>query len=79
MISDAITLGTLVALAAYVVRIYQPLTQLTNARVDLMTTLVSFERVFEVLDFPNAVADRPAAIDLVEPSGRIDLNHVDFR
>ena len=79
VISGSISLGTLVALAAYVVRIYQPLTQLTNARVDLMATLVSFERVFEVLDFPNALADRPGAVDLIEPSGRVEFERVSFR
>lgn len=79
VISDSISLGTLVALAAYVVRIYQPLTQLTNARVDLMATLVSFERVFEVLDFPNALADRPGAVDLVDPDGRVEFDNVSFR
>ena len=62
--------GTLVALAALVTRVYQPLTGLTNARVDLMTSMVSFERVFEVLDAPEAITDRPGAVDLVEP-GRV--------
>ena len=50
-------------------QIYQPLAQLTNSRVDVLTALVSFERVFEVLDFPAAIADRPGAVDLVEPAG----------
>ena len=53
VISGAITLGTLVALATFVGRIYAPLTALTNARVDLMTAFVSFDRVFEVLDAPE--------------------------
>ena len=53
VISGAITIGTLVALGAYVTRIYTPLTSLTNARVDLMTAFVSFDRVFEVLDTPQ--------------------------
>ncbi len=78
VISGAVSLGTLVALAAYVTRIYQPLTSLTNARVDLMTTLVSFERVFEVLDAPNPIGDHPGAVDLVDPVGRIELDHVGF-
>ena len=43
-------------------QIYQPLTQLANARVDVLTALVSFERVFEVLDFPPLIADRPGAV-----------------
>jgi ATP-binding cassette subfamily B protein len=63
----------------YVSQIYQPLTQLANARVDVLTALVSFERVFEVLDFPPLIGDRPGAIDLVEPDGRIEFDHVWFR
>ena len=69
-ISGAIGVGTIAAMFVYVGQIYQPLTQLTNARVDVLTALVSFERVFEVLDFPPLVTDRPGAIDLVAPAGR---------
>ena len=54
-----LTIGTVAAFVIYVGQIYQPLTQLTNARVDVMTALVSFERVFEVLDFPPLIAERP--------------------
>ncbi|HZI43965.1 MAG TPA: ABC transporter ATP-binding protein [Ilumatobacter sp.] len=79
VVSGDITSGTLVALAALVTRVYQPLTGLTNARVDLMTSMVSFERVFEVLDAPEPIADRPGAIDLVEPTGRIEFRDVTFR
>jgi ATP-binding cassette, subfamily B, bacterial len=78
VISGAMSLGTLVALAAYVVRIYGPLTALTNARVDLMTALVSFERVFEVLDAPNPLPDRPGAVELRDPVGRVELDDVTF-
>jgi ATP-binding cassette subfamily B protein len=79
VISGALSVGTLVAMAAYVVRIYQPLTSLTNARVDLMTAFVSFDRVFEILDLPNPIDDRPGAVDLVDPKGRIELDDVWFR
>ena len=79
VISGTITLGTMVALATYVAQIYGPLTALTNARVDIMTAFVSFERVFEVLDTPSAIVDRPGAVDLVEPRGRIELDDVWFR
>jgi ATP-binding cassette subfamily B protein len=78
-VSGAITIGTLVALGAYIGRIYGPLTSLTNARVDLMTAFVSFERVFEVLDTPSGITDRPDATELVEPRGRLELDHVWFR
>ena len=75
VVSDNISTGTLVALAALVARIYGPLTSLTNTRVDLMTSMVSFERVFEVLDAPEPIVERPGAIDLPtvgarRPAGR---------
>ncbi|MGH9136280.1 MAG: ABC transporter ATP-binding protein, partial [Acidimicrobiales bacterium] len=79
VVNDSITLGTLVALGAFVTRLYGPLTGLTNARVDVMTALVSFDRVFEVLDTPSTVLDRPGAVDLVDPAGRVELDAVRFR
>jgi len=79
VISGAMTLGTMVAMAALVTRIYTPLTSLTTARVDVMTALVSFDRVFEVLDTPNPIVDRPGAVDLVDPTGKVELDHVFFR
>jgi ATP-binding cassette subfamily B protein len=79
VISGALTLGTMVALATYVTRVYGPLTALTNARVDIMSAFVSFERVFEVLDTPNAIVDSPGAADLARPRGRIELDDIWFR
>ena len=79
VISGSITTGTLVALGVFVAQIYTPLTSLTNARVDLMTAFVSFDRVFEVLDAPNPITDAPDAVELVAASGRIELDHVTFR
>ncbi|MEN9802233.1 MAG: hypothetical protein RLZ37_1358 [Actinomycetota bacterium] len=79
VVSSTITSGTLVAMATLVARVYQPLTGLTNARVDLLTSFVSFERVFEVLDAPVAIVDSPGAVDLVSPKGRIEFDHVTFR
>ena len=78
VVDGDITSGTLVALAALVTRVYQPLTGLTNARVDLMTSMVSFERVFEVLDAPEPITDRPGAIDLVDCSGSVTFDSVLF-
>jgi ATP-binding cassette subfamily B protein len=78
VVDGEITSGTLVALAALVTRVYQPLTGLTNARVDLMTSMVSFERVFEVLDAPEPIVDRPGAVDLVDCTGRVTLDSVVF-
>jgi len=79
VVSGNISDGTLVALATLVGRVYQPLTGLTNARVDLLTSFVSFDRVFEVLDAPMSIVDKPGAIDLVNPRGRIEFDHVTFR
>jgi ATP-binding cassette, subfamily B, bacterial len=78
-IDGVISIGTVAAFVVYVGQIYQPLTQLTNARVDVMTAIVSFERVFEVLDFPPLITERPGAIDLVAPTGRVTFDHVWFR
>jgi len=64
---------------AYVGSLYGPLTLLTNSRVDLMTSFVSFERVFEVLDLPHAIKDLPEAIPLEAPTGRIEFRDVHFR
>jgi ATP-binding cassette subfamily B protein len=79
VISGSISVGTLVALSAFVVRIYQPLTSLINARLDVLLALVSFERVFELLDTPRLIEDRPGAVDLVDPVGRIEVDDVWFR
>lgn len=78
VITGAIELGTLVAMATFVTQIYNPLTSLTNARVDIMTAFVSFDRVFEILDLANAIVDRPGAVDLIDPTGRIELDNVWF-
>jgi len=79
VVSGDLSAGTLVAMAAYVQRIYQPLTGLTNARIEVMTAFVSFERVFEVLDAPVAVAEKAGAVDLVAPRGEVVFDHVTFR
>jgi len=71
--------GDVVALAALVTQVYGPLTALTNARVDVMTAFVSFERVFEVLDFPTPIADAPDARPLEHPAGRVEFDRVSFR
>jgi len=78
VISGALTVGTLVAMGLMVVRIYMPLTSLTNARVDVMTALVSFERVFAVLDLPHPIDDRSDAVELDSVDGRIELCDVTF-
>ncbi|MBA2640654.1 MAG: ABC transporter ATP-binding protein [Nocardioidaceae bacterium] len=79
-ISGTLTPGTLLALAALMGRLYGPLTALSNVRVDVMTALVSFERVFEVLDLKPMLADRDDADVLVAGSAGvgIELERVSF-
>ena len=70
--------GTIVALTAYLNRLYGPLTALSNVQVDVMTALVSFDRVFEVLDLAPLIAERPGAVDLPRGPARVELDGVDF-
>src|SRR3954470_19450857 len=74
-----LSVGTLIALAALLGRLYGPLTALSNVQVDVMTALVSFERVFEVLDLQPIVADRPGARELPVGPLAVELDAVDFR
>ena len=78
VISGALSVGTLVAMAAYVGRLYGPLTALSNAPVDLLSAFVSFDRVFEVLDAPVPLTDRPGAVDLVDVRGEVEIDDVWF-
>jgi ATP-binding cassette, subfamily B, bacterial len=68
-ISGDIKVGELVALALLLGRLYGPITALSNVQVNVMTALVSFDRVFEVLDLQPLVADRPGAVELQVPGG----------
>jgi ATP-binding cassette subfamily B protein len=77
-IRGALDVGTVVALTAYLNRLYGPLTALSNVNVDIMTALVSFERVFEVLDLPPMIAEREDAVVIPRGAGRIEFDHVDF-
>ncbi|PJI85451.1 ABC transporter ATP-binding protein [Luteimicrobium subarcticum] len=82
-IAGTLTVGTVVAMTAYLARLYGPITAMSNVQVDVMTALVSFERVLEVLDLEPAVADAPDARDLaplVAAHGAgLALDHVTFR
>ena len=77
-ISETLTVGTLLALTALLARLYGPLTALSNVRIDVMTALVSFERVFEVLDLAPMITDRPNAQILKSRSIEISFNDVAF-
>jgi ATP-binding cassette subfamily B protein len=76
--TQTFTVGDVVAFAMLVQRAYSPLAALTNAPVDVLTALVSFDRVFEVLDLRHPIADRPDAITLEHPRGEITFDHVWF-
>ncbi|HLA66082.1 MAG TPA: ABC transporter ATP-binding protein [Acidimicrobiia bacterium] len=78
VIRGALTVGTVVALSAYLSQLYGPLSALSNARVELATSLVSFERVFEVLDLPRDISEEPDAIDLPVVAGRVTFEDVAF-
>ncbi|GAA3809036.1 ABC transporter ATP-binding protein [Cellulomonas soli] len=82
-IEGQLTVGVVVALTAYLARLYGPLTAMSNVQVDVMTALVSFERVLEVLDLEPMVAEKPDATDLrtdvAERGASVELDHVGFR
>ncbi len=77
-ISGAITVGSLLAITTLLARLYGPLTSLSNVRVDVMTALVSFERVFEVLDLEPMVSSAPDAIAVSTEIPTVKFNHVTF-
>ncbi|MGB9111271.1 MAG: ABC transporter ATP-binding protein [Acidimicrobiales bacterium] len=74
----ALTLGTIVALTAYLNRLYVPLTQLSNVQVDVLTAMVSFDRVFEVLDLPPMIQESPDAVPIPPGPAGVVFDHVDF-
>ena len=78
VISERVSVGTLLALAALLGRLYGPLTSLSNVRVDVLTALVSFERVFEVLDLPPMIREKPGAVNLTGSPGTVEFLDVSF-
>ena len=77
-ISGGVTVGTLLAITALLARLYGPLTALSNVRIDVMTSLVSFERVFEVLDLEPMVKNRTDAVELKSTHPTIEFKNVSF-
>jgi len=77
-ISGTVTVGTLLAITALLSRLYGPLTALSNVRIDVMTALVSFERVFEVLDLEPMVQNSPHAVELRNSQPGIEFKNVTF-
>ena len=79
VIKSTLTIGTIVALGAYLGSLYGSLQSLTNAPVDFATSIVSFERVFEVMDLPHEVAEKPNALVLQNVHGMLEFEDVTFR
>jgi len=77
-INGGVTVGTLLAITALLARLYGPLTALSNVRIDVMTSLVSFERVFEVLDLEPMVKSKENAVVLETKEPRIEFKNVSF-
>lgn len=77
-INDQLTVGTLLAITALLARLYGPLTALSNVRVDVMSALVSFERVFEVLDLQPMVTDSLNVMELKTDKPEVKFNSVSF-
>ncbi|MGZ5405746.1 MAG: ABC transporter transmembrane domain-containing protein, partial [Nocardioides sp.] len=77
-IDGTLTVGTLLALGTLLVRLLGPLQSLSNVRIDVMTALVSFERVFEVLDLPSTIREKPDAVDLPRSAASLAFDHVGF-
>jgi ATP-binding cassette subfamily B protein len=77
-INGTVTVGTLLAITALLARLYGPLTALSNVRIDVMTALVSFERIFEVLDLAPMVQDRPSAKELTGKDFAVEFKDVSF-
>ena len=78
VLSGAITVGTIVAFAAYLVRLYGPISALSNVQVEFATSMVSFERVFEYLDLPVEIEDRPDAAQLASVEGLVRFEDMSF-
>ena len=79
VIKDALTIGTIVAFGAYLTNLYSSLERLANAPVEFATSMVSFERVFEVIDLPRDIPEKENAIVLQDIHGELRFENVCFR
>jgi ATP-binding cassette subfamily B protein len=79
VLRNTLDIGTLVAMASYLARLYGPLTALSNVQVDILTTLVSFDRVFEILDLEPMVKESPQAVEIPKGPAKIEFDHVNFK
>jgi ATP-binding cassette subfamily B protein len=78
-VNGTLRAGDVVALALLLTRLYGPLTALSNVRVDVMSALVSFDRVFEVLDLKPSISEKPDAVTVPRGAGRLEFRDVGFR
>jgi ATP-binding cassette subfamily B protein len=78
VLKGTFTIGTIVAFGAYLDRLYGPLSAISNAHVEFATSMVSFERVFEVLDLPIEIQDKPDAKVLQNITGTVSFHDVSF-
>ena len=79
VIQDQFTIGDIVAFVTYLTQLYTPLQALTNAPVDFAQSIVSFERVFEIIDLPLEIEEKPNALYLKDVRGQLALADVSFR
>ena len=78
VLNGALGVGTVVAITAYLTRIYGPLTQMSNVNIDFMEAMISFERVFEILDLEPMITEMPNAIEIPDNSATLEFRNVDF-
>jgi ATP-binding cassette subfamily B protein len=78
VLNDVITTGTIVAFVAYLARLYGPISALSNVQVEFVSSMVSFERVFEYLDRPIEIQERPGALTLEDVAGQVEFEDVSF-
>ncbi len=78
VILGVFTVGTIVAFGAYLNQLYGPLSAMSNAHIELATSMVSFERVFEILDLPLEIEDKADAVELTNVAGRVTFDNVSF-
>jgi ATP-binding cassette subfamily B protein len=78
VIQGSFTIGTVVAFVSYLGQLYSALQNLANAPVEFSTSLVSFERVFEVIDLPQDIFEKPDALNLIDVAGDIEFDNVSF-
>jgi ATP-binding cassette subfamily B protein len=78
VLNDQLTIGTVIAFIAYLAKVYGPVTSLSNLQVQFVTSVVSFERVFEYLDMPIEIQDRPDSIEIGDSNGQVVFKNVTF-